>query len=205
MMAREDRMQDRMARREAEREARRAERMAERLSRMADRPMRTPDVAPMVSRRPAPIQPTPGQTFGAFSPDLATPFRPRFVDGDMGGFFPAPVARPQNVAPGQSYGSWLSKQIRSGVDFGEVDPRSVYNSTSDRPLPGVEAAPLLPVINPQMPTQPGGKGGGLPPYADNFDLQRINGGYPVQMPTQPGGKGAAAPAGLGALGLYRGY
>ena len=100
-----------------------------------------------------------------------------------------PPSMPQAAMPqpDQSYGSWLSSQIRSGVDFGNVDPRAVYNQGSNRPLPNV--APAAPMM-PQAPTPFGGKGG-----------------QPVgQMLTQPSGKGAANPAmgaGLSALGLFR--
>lgn len=123
-----------------------------------------------------------GTTFGdrAYSPDLETRFRPRFVDENAGGMgiagltidprrFRPPVPQYAMPQPGQSYGSWLSSQIRGGVDFGNVDPRAVYNQGSDRPLPNVEALPPVPPMQ-QMPTQPGGKGG--------------------QIATQPGGKGA---------------
>ena len=211
-MAIGDRMQDMMSRRDArvaERDARRAEMMANRLSRMADRPMRTPELQP----RTAPIAPTVGVSSRRLAenarreaigmpllPDPTMPAMPsnRTVGEMLGsgigaltlGPRPAlPPSMPQAAMPqpDQSYGSWLSSQIRSGVDFGNVDPRAVYNQSSNRPLPNV--APAAPMM-PQAPTPFGGKGG-----------------QPVgQMPTQPSGKGAANPAmgaGLSALGLFR--
>jgi len=160
------------------RKAENARRAAMGMPLLPDPTLRTParPVAPEVS----------GTTFGdrAYSPDLESRFRPRRAEGETLGsmlgsgigalsIYRPPVPQYAMPQPGQSYGSWLSSQIRGGVDFGNVDPRAVYNQGSDRPLPNVEALPPVPPMQ-QMPTQPGGKGG--------------------QMPTRPGGKGAGNPS-----------
>lgn len=196
-MAFEDRMQRRMERqreRDARKQERDAERLARRLSRMADQPLRTPSMPPMVDNRPTmpPMvdnQPMPesmipsGKSAGFFDGDVGGGIGSLFGGGTNALTIMNPKRFPQQQMPqpDQSYGSWLSSQLRNGVDFERmgVDPMQIYNGiqTSIPPLPNVEPMTQLG----QMPTQPGGKGG--------------------QMPTQPGGKGASSQTSNNAYGL----
>jgi hypothetical protein len=221
-MAFEDRMQRRMERQrerdarnqggDAERDARNqerdAERLARRLSRMADQPLRTPSMPPMIDNRPTmpPMidnRPMPRSPARQTMPESMIPSgrSAGFFGGDFGGGIgslfgggtnaltimnPNRFPQQQMPQPDQSYGSWLSSQLRNGVDFERmgVDPMQIYNQSLNQPIPQIPWSDMTQLG--QMPTQPGGKGG--------------------QMPTQPGGKGAANPAmgaGLSALGLFR--
>lgn len=180
-MAIMDRMKDRMAARRnammTERDARRAELMAERLSRMADRPMRTPEL----TSRPAPIQPNVGVS------SLRKAENARRVAIGMP-LLPDPTLP---VPQGETLDSMLGRGIGALSVYGGGRPivgdmlGSGTNALSiyRQPVPQPEMTQQL---MPQMPTQPGGKGG--------------------QIATQPGGKGAGSPAmgaGLSALNMYR--